>query len=338
MGKRMLKNNLNRMRGITIAIFLLLFWVGILSGNKDIYGEENKSVDEKHQEYLELCQKEINTGENNEQNNKTETKDKKQKDSPQEQAKKKLIKLLQMNNFASKHLLVYSMLDLDQDGTKEFISRSYTPESTEGGAYVYNIYQYDENAQKYKRVSSAAFYSFVSEDCIYFWKEQRYLVIDCSMGEYDFILYSFQDGSLHEEYDVLADMSYLPKVEFKEVKLSKTKEGKSYKKFIERGLFKKETDGLNSVMYGVYDLEGDGVYELIMRGKDSNQKYQYLLSTYKNGKRQTRGFLGNWKNGGEWDWDSFENSLTEILFYPIPWSENEMQQNYEASKKGRKTV
>ena len=124
MGKRMLKNNLNRMRGITIAIFLLLFWVGILSGNKDIYGEENKSVDEKHQEYLELCQKEINTGENNEQNNKTETKDKKQKDSPQEQAKKKLIKLLQMNNFASKHLLVYSMLDLDQDGTKEFISRS----------------------------------------------------------------------------------------------------------------------------------------------------------------------------------------------------------------------
>ena len=220
MGKRMLKNNLNRMRGITIAIFLLLFWVGILSGNKDIYGEENKSVDEKHQEYLELCQKEINTGENNEQNNKTETKDKKQKDSPQEQAKKKLIKLLQMNNFASKHLLVYSMLDLDQDGTKEFISRSYTPESTEGGAYVYNIYQYDENAQKYKRVSSAAFYSFVSEDCIYFWKEQRYLVIDCSMGEYDFILYSFQDGSLHEEYDVLADMSYLPKVEFKEVKLT----------------------------------------------------------------------------------------------------------------------
>ena len=37
-------------------------------------------------------------------------------------------------------------------------------------------------------------------------------------------------------------MSYLPKVEFKEVKLSKTKEGKSYKKFLERGLFKKETD------------------------------------------------------------------------------------------------
>lgn len=62
------------------------------------------------------------------------------------------------------------------------------------------------------------------------------------MGEYDFILYSFQGGSLHEEYDVLADMSYLPKVEFKEVKLSKTKEGKSYKKFLERGLFKKETD------------------------------------------------------------------------------------------------
>ena len=133
-------------------------------------------------------------------------------------------------------------------------------------------------------------------------------------------------------------MSYLPKVEFKEVKLSKTKEGKSYKKFLERGLFKKETDGLNTVMYGVYDLDGDGVYELIMRGKDSNQKYQYLLSTYKNGKRQTRGFFGNWQNGGEWDWDSFENSLTEILFYPIPWSENEMQQNYEASKKGRKTV
>ena len=42
-------------------------------------------------------------------------------------------------------------------------------------------------------------------------------------------------------------MSYLPKVEFKEVKLSKTKEGKSYKKFLERGLFKKETDGLNTV-------------------------------------------------------------------------------------------
>ena len=78
--------------------------------------------------------------------------------------------------------------------------------------------------------------------------------------------------------------------------------------------------------------------EMRSQGKDSNQKYQYLLSTYKNGKRQTRGFLGNWKNGGEWDWDSFENSLTEILFYPIPWSENEMQQNYEASKKGRKTV
>lgn len=46
-----------------------------------------------------------------------------------------------------------------------------------------------------------------------------------------------------------------------------------------------------------------------------------------------RGFFGNWQNGGEWDWDSFENSLTEILFYPIPWSENEMQQNYEAPKK-----
>lgn len=59
MGKRMLKNNLNRMRGITIAIFLLLFWVEILSGNKDIYGEENKSVDEKHQEYLESDRKSV---------------------------------------------------------------------------------------------------------------------------------------------------------------------------------------------------------------------------------------------------------------------------------------
>lgn len=365
--------------------------------------------DEKYQEYLKLCQKELNTGEDNEQSNKTETKSKKQKDSPQKQAKKELIKLLQMNNFASQHLLAYSMLDLDQDGTDEFISRNYTSESTEGGAYVYNVYQYDEISEKYKHLSSATFYSFVNENCIYFWKEQGYLVIDCSMGAYDFILYSFQDGNLHEEYDTSADMSYLPKVEFKEVKLSKTKEGKSYKKFLERGLFEKETDGLDSVMYGIYDLDGDGVCELVMKGKDDDQKYQYLLSTYKNGKRQTLGFFGNWQNGGDGElftmgekgkivvntrlsdrqtykiyditdgikfqysvskqsldelndqgtydrvyeysaaddqeneiessittdeeWNSFENSLTEIPFYQIPWSENEMQQNYEEAKK-----
>lgn len=368
--------------------------------------------DEKYQEYLELCQKKINTDENIKKNSKTETKRKEKENSAQKtkkQAKKELIKLLQMNNIASQHLLAYSMLDLDKDGIDEFISRSYTPEANEGGAYVYNVYQYDDVSGKYKGLSSATFYSFVSEDSIYFWKEQGYLVIDCSMAEYDFMIYSFQDGSLHEEYDTSVDMSYLPKVEFEEIKLSKTKEGKSYKKFLERGLFKKETDGLDSVRYGIYDLDEDGVCELIMKGKDADEKYQYLLSTYKNGKRQTQGFFGNWQNGGDGEvytmgekgkivvntrladrqtykiydvtdgvkfqysvakqsldelndqgtyervyeystedeqgneiegsittdkqWNLFEDSLIQIPFYSIPWSEYEMQQNYEMAKK-----
>lgn len=368
--------------------------------------------DEKYQEYLELCQKEIDTDENIRKNSKTETEHKEKENSDQKakkQAKKELVKLLQMNNMSSQHLLAYSMLDLDQDGTDELISRSYTPEANEGGAYVYNIYQYDDVSGEYKCLSSATFYSFVNEDSIYFWKEQGYLVIDCSMAEYDFMIYSFQDGTLHEEYDTSVDMSYLPKVEFKEIKLSKTKEGKSYKKFLERGLFKKETDGLDSVRYGIYDLDEDGVCELIMKGKDADEKYQYLLSTYKNGKRQTLGFFGNWQNGGNGElytmgekgkivvntrtadrqtykiyditdgikfeysvtkqsldelnnqgtyervyeystedeqgneiessittdeqWNLFENSLMQIPFYSIPWSDNEMQQNYETAKK-----
>ncbi len=367
--------------------------------------------DEKYQEYLELCQKEINTDENIRKNGKTETKHKEKEDSApktKKQARKELIKLLQMDNIASKHLLAYSMLDLDQDGTDEFISRSYTPEASEGGAYVYNVYQYDDASGKYKCLSYATFYSFVVEDSIYFWKEQGYLVIDRSMAEYDFGVYSFQDGSLHEEYNTSVDMSYLPKVEFKEIKLSKTKEGKSYKKYLERGLFEKEVNGLDSVRYGIYDLDGDGICELIIKGKDDDEKYQYLLSTYKNGRRQTLGFFGNWQNGGDGEvytmgekgkivvntrladrqtykiydvtdgikfqysiskqsldelndqgtyervyaystedeqgneiegsittdeqWNLFEDSLIQISFFSIPWSEREMQENYEKAK------
>ena len=44
MKQKMLKDNLNWMRGIKTVIFLLLLLMYMLFGNKAVYAEENKTV------------------------------------------------------------------------------------------------------------------------------------------------------------------------------------------------------------------------------------------------------------------------------------------------------
>ena len=120
---------------------------------------------------------------------------------------------------AAERPMAYSRVDLDRDGSKELIVRSFTSEATEGGQYIYHVYRYDGNSKEYTELPDALFYSWASEGLVHFQKETGYLFIDETMGETCFGVYSLSDDALHSEYETSDDMGYLPRIKFQKIRV-----------------------------------------------------------------------------------------------------------------------
>ena len=214
-------------------------------------------------------------------------------------ARKELMAFLRSQNLNKKNPLSYATVDLDQDGIKEIMTRSYSVDEMHGvGVYTYDVYQYDEKCKQYKHLSYATFDNDAGYD-LYFWEDQGYLVVDSGMGLVNYTLYTLEDGMLKKETDTSSDMSYLPQIEFKDIKQTADTEGKVYRKFLQCGNFQDNVSQLLNVSFSIYDVDGDGVKELIFKGWDNdNQRYQYLIYSCKDKEVQYEGFFDNWQNGG----------------------------------------
>ena len=113
--------------------------------------------------------------------------------------------------------LAYGRADLDQDGEKELILRRYTADATEGGAYIYHVYHYDKENKEYVELPDALFHSFATDKEVFFEKETGHLLIDETMGEPSYDVYTMCKGELHREYEVSGEIQDVPEIKFKKI-------------------------------------------------------------------------------------------------------------------------
>ena len=113
--------------------------------------------------------------------------------------------------------LAYGRADLDQDGEKELILRRYTADATEGGEYIYHVYHYDKDSKDYTEFPDAIFYSRAAGGQIFFEKETDRLLINETMGEPCYGVYTMNNGTLHREYEILDEIKNVPKIKFKRI-------------------------------------------------------------------------------------------------------------------------
>lgn len=365
--------------------------------------KEKEEETKKETEVQEIKGENTDSKENDTKTNSSKKKEAKKK------ARKELMAFLRSQNVDKKHPLAYATVDLDQDGIKEIMTRSYSVDEThDAGEYTYDVYQYDSKCEQYKHLSYATFENAQGYD-LYFWEDQEYLVVDSGMGLVNYTLYTLEDGMLKKETDTSSDMSYLPQIEFKDIKQTADTEGKVYRKYLQCGKFQDDVKWLQNVSFSIYDVNGDGVKELIFKGWDNdNQRYQYLIYSCKDKEVQYEDSFENWQNGGNGEiyvngtagrvivntrladrqtytiynvtegiepeysvsrysadekndqgeyervyvyttldsegnetdakistddqWAEFENFLTEIPFYKVSWSIDEMQENLQKEK------
>lgn len=113
--------------------------------------------------------------------------------------------------------LAYGRADLDQDGEKELILRRYTADATEGGEYIYHVYHYDKESKDYTEFPDALFYSRAAGGQVFFEKETGHLLIDETMGDPAYGVYTMSNGALHREYEVSDEIRDVPKIKFKRI-------------------------------------------------------------------------------------------------------------------------
>ena len=113
--------------------------------------------------------------------------------------------------------LAYGRVDLDQDGEKELILRRYTADATEGGEYIYHVYHYDKESKDYTEFPDALFYSRAAGGQVFFEKETGHLLIDETMGDPAYGVYTMSNGALHREYEVSDEIRDVPKIKFKRI-------------------------------------------------------------------------------------------------------------------------
>ena len=106
---------------------------------------------------------------------------------------------------------------MDQDGEKELILRRYTADATEGGEYIYHVYHYDKDSKDYTEFPDAIFYSRAAGGQIFFEKETDRLLINETMGEPCYGVYTMNNGTLHREYEILDEIKNVPKIKFKRI-------------------------------------------------------------------------------------------------------------------------
>lgn len=269
----------------------------IMQAEKIMKNEQKSSETEESAEVKEEKETEAESRKIKEEKTDNKKNDNK-KNSSKKKARKELLKLLRSQNFNKTYPLAYAAVDLDQDGVKEIMTRSYREEGMEQiGMYTYDVYQYDSKCAKYKHLPYATFENYAGYN-IYFWEDMGYLVVDSGGGLVNYTLYTLEDKQLNKENDTTSDMSYLPQIEFKELKLSADKEVKAYKNFLQCGKFQNDTAQIKDVSFSIYDIDGDGVKELLFKGVNDDNQYRYLIYSYKDKKVYFENFFDNWQNGG----------------------------------------
>lgn len=186
----------------------------------------------------------------------------------------------------------YKCLDLTGDGLEEVIIRTYTPDATEGGRYIYNIYQYDSSSDTYISPSEE-FYSFAYEALLYDSESHR-LVVDWTFAdELYYVIYSYKDYILSMDAEVEEKkMRYLPVVEFTDIPVYAIEDSGGSSDGIETAKqrflaewFNEGVDAENQVMYACCDMDKDGIEEIITRRwyrmtEDEIPEYLYVVSKY----------------------------------------------------------
>lgn len=182
----------------------------------------------------------------------------------------------------------YSLADLDLDGTREVIIRYYTPEGTEGGRYLYDIYQYVLETKSFELLPEASFSTFAGDGLVHLMEEQGLLITDWSFAdENDFLTFSLSDGTLNLQSESNDDLSYIPELAFKDLNYcweSKESSGsaeKIFEEFLQSGekvLWDENTERLKK--YAFFDLNGDGEKELILQGTGAQFNFGFSIYTW----------------------------------------------------------
>ena len=177
----------------------------------------------------------------------------------------------------------YAEIELTGDEIKEIIIRNYTSEATEGGRYIYNIYQY-ENSSKSFISPSDEIYSFAYEALLYD-SDSKNLVVDWTYAdEYSFVIYSYNDFKLSVVDEAEEDMSDLPALNFADLSMVvKIDEKKSAEKAADTHLEYNIDSFLGSYCLDVddtileeYDYANPEVMELYFNDEGCLERYSGL--------------------------------------------------------------
>lgn len=100
----------------------------------------------------------------------------------------------------------------------------------------------------------------------------------------------------------------------------KSEEEEAYTQYAASGSFVEDYEGMYDLRSAVKDLDGDGVRELIIKGKiddEVNTKYKYIFYRYKDKNVYRIGSLENWQNGGDGEIYTTQKAGTVVVFWRI---------------------
>lgn len=100
----------------------------------------------------------------------------------------------------------------------------------------------------------------------------------------------------------------------------KSEEEEAYTQYAAAGSFVEDYEGMYDLRSAVKDLDGDGVRELIIKGKiddEANTKYKYIFYRYKDKNVYRIGSLENWQNGGDGEIYTTQKTGTIVVFWRI---------------------
>lgn len=194
--------------------------------------------------------------------------------------------------------LNYCTADIDQDGIEEVVFRRLLSDESQ---YLQEIYKYDREGGWYQHVSGAELYLNKKPGKLYFWKERKALVVYAEPERTDALVYTLETEGFKQLFQVNGDMSYLPEMTFQNLPAEtadgvsenfqekniiwKNEEGLALKKEIYVTAFYEGEDPLwfdySELAYSVYDLNGDGKLEMVVRGRaESDALLLYAFYIY----------------------------------------------------------
>ena len=126
---------------------------------------------------------------------------------------------------------------------------------------------------------------------------------------------------------------------------NKSEEEVAYEEFLAEGKYFFDVRHLYNVEYDIYDINNDGIKELIIRGK-TGDKYEYCFYYYKNNTVVPIGSFQNWQNGGDGEMYYMKqdneivvyNRLSDRLTYRVYQVKYKIKKVYSVSRQDIKAM